>query len=356
LRDNLYSKLSRYKSERFARNPVSTNVENRTISSTFVLFFIVFTLTWYIYVSSSSAFNTIVNIGGHIASSIVTDFLNPEAVQGLKMMTAQPAPGLLHEICRIINYLNQIFIIVGCITLLLMYRERKFEKEYVAFSMVNLAILFAAVSVPFFASSLNMTRVYQITLIFLAPFCVIGGIAVFRVLSRVVKVSWTDKYVRSSLKVLSVYFVIFLLYSTGFVWVVAEGHSGSISLSQESIKKYGDVKMKAGFYNCYTTEQDVFGARWLSKNRDDTTNVYADYIAHCHVLRSYGRITEHGRMLFNTTTAIETGAYIYVSYVNTIYKISYQRGSGTYNTTEISPLIDTANKIYSNGGSDILWS
>ena len=112
MRDNFYCKFSR-KREEPARNPNSFKIEGRTISTTFVLVFITFTLTWYMYVSSSSAFDTIVHIGDHIASSIFTDFLNPEAVQGLEMMLVQPAPGLLHEVCRIINYLNQIFIVVG---------------------------------------------------------------------------------------------------------------------------------------------------------------------------------------------------------------------------------------------------
>jgi uncharacterized membrane protein len=355
LLDNFYTKFSRYKSEKPAGNPVSTNAENRTISSTFVLLFIIFTLTWYMYVSSSSAFNSIVYIGDHISSSIFTDFLNPEAVQGLEMMTAQTAPGLLHEVCRIINYLNQIFIILGCITLLLIYRELKFEKEYAAFSMVNLAILFAAVSVPFFASSLNMTRVYQITLIFLAPFCVIGGITVLRAMSRIVRVTWTDKYVRSSLKVLSVYFVIFLLYNSGFIWVVAEGHSGSISLGQESIKEYGDAKAKVGFYNCYIPEQNVFGARWLSKNRDDTSKVYADYNSYCHVLTSYGGIRERKYQMTNTTKIDEQG-YIYLGYLNLVEGIMSQRlpsGVVAYNTTEIYPTLEKRNRIYANGGSHI---
>jgi uncharacterized membrane protein len=144
LMDNFHAKFGR-KREKLAGNPIPLKVD-RTISSTFVLVFVTFTLTWYMYVSSSSAFNSIVHIGDHIASSIYTDFLNPEAVQGLGMMLSQPAPGLLHEVHRVINYLNQIFIIIGCIVLLLKYVELKFEKEYGAFSMINLAILFASIS------------------------------------------------------------------------------------------------------------------------------------------------------------------------------------------------------------------
>ena len=353
LTDNFFTKFSRYKSEKLAGNPNSLKVESRTISSTFVLIFITFTLAWYMYVSSSSAFNTIIHIGDHIASSIFTDFLNPEAVQGLDLMLAHPQPGLLHEVCRIINYLNQIFIIIGGITLLLKYRELKFEKEYAAFSVINLVILFAAVSVPFFASSLNMTRLYHITLIFLAPFCVIGGITVFRVLSRVVKVSWTDKNVRSSLKVLSVYFVIFLLYSSGFVWEVAEGYSGSISLSQESIKEYGDARDKNIFYASYYLDQDISSVRWTSKNRDKKSRIYADFRRKHLIFTSYGMMPHEYKL--TNTTKVQKDSYIYLGYPNVRYGLMNgpTRSIDYWNITDISPLLDEKSRIYSNGGSEI---
>ena len=358
--DNFYAKISRYKNRinKFTSNPISSNVAGRTISTGFVSLFVVFVLSWYMYVSSSSAFNALVQIGDHVASSIYTDFLNPEAVQGLDMMLTQPQLGLLHEICRIINYLNQIFIIIGCIVLL-KYRELKFETEYAAFSMINLGILFAAISVPHL-TAINMTRSYHLALIFLAPFCVIGGITVFRLLSRIVRVFWTDQHVRASLKVLSVYFVIFLLYSSGFVYQVAEGQSGSISIGQEGIKKYGDAEVKAGFYSGYIPEQDVVGVMWLSKNRDDTTIVYADFSAYNHLLQSYGMLPRMYRhQLLITTTEIETGSYIFMRYLNVIYniclRVTFEKGrvSLIYNTTEIEGLLKENCKIYSNGGCNI---
>ena len=354
LMDNFHAKFGK-KREKLAGNPIPLKVD-RTISSTFVLLFVTFTLTWYMYVSSSSAFNTIVHIGDHIASSIYTDFLNPEAAEGLKMMLGEVAPGLLHEVNRVICYLNQIFIIIGCIVLLLKYVELKFEKEYGAFSMINLAILFASISVPFFASSLNMDRVYHITLIFLAPFCVIGGITFFRVLSRIVRVSWTDKNVRSSLKVLSVYFVIFMLYQTGFVFQVAEGYSGSISIGQEEIKEYGTAKGKTYFYSLYHPEQDVFSAKWLSKRRNHEKKVYATYNGiRVHPLESYGMIpTSETPVLTNTTKKIREGSYVYLQYLNVVEGIGTDwREKSIYNMTEIYPLIENKNKIYSNGGSEI---
>jgi uncharacterized membrane protein len=380
LRDGFYAKFSRYKRDKLAGNPISLKIEDRIISSTFVLLFITFTLTWYMYVSSSSAFNAIVHIGDHIASSIFTDFLNPEAAQGLEMMLVQPAPGILHEVYRVINYLNQIFIIIGVLVVLLKNTpkkagilressvkkdplhplqkgasgELKFEKGYAAFSMINLAILFASISVPFFASSLNMTRVYQITLIFLAPFCVIGGITVFRAMSKVVRVAWTNKSVARSLKILSVFFAISLLYNTGFVYEVAEGYSGSISLSQGSITKYGDAEDKTTFFSIYHVEGDIFGVKWISKNRNNKSKVYADLKYKTHILVSYGMMPNE-RVLTNTTKVRE-GSYIYLGYPNVHYGMMYGSHKGEYwNTTDISPLLYKCSKIYNNGDAQIYY-
>jgi uncharacterized membrane protein len=301
------------------------------------------------YVSSSSAFNTIVSIGDHITSSISTDFLNPEAAEGLELMTAQVAPGLLHEVNMVIIYLNQIFIVIGGIVLLLKYRELKFEREYTAFSMINLAILFAGVSVPFFASSLNMTRVYQITLIFLAPFCVIGGITVLRAMSRIVRVAWTNESVRSSLKVLSVYFVIFMLYQTGFVWEITDDNPGSISLSQDKLSVFCRL----------IHEQEMTGAEWLAVHRDNLISVYADRTTHADVaLWAYGFIPR-GQVIRVTgePTRVKENSYVYLSYVNIVWDALFIPVSRKYmlcsmhNSTYFQLVHNNKNKIYDNGGN-----
>ena len=302
LMDNFYSKFGG-KREEPAGNPNSLKIKDRTISSTFVLLFIIFTLTWYMYLSSSSAFNSIVYIGDHIASSIFTDFLNPEAAQGLHLMMAQPHPGLLHEVNRVINYLNQIFIVIG-VLVLLKYKELKFEREYVAFSMLNLAMLFAAIAVPFFASALRMERLYHITLIFLAPFCVIGGITVFRMMSKVIRVHWTNKAVRRSLQALSVFFAISLLYNTGVVFGVAEGHYGSISLNSTVDR-------------AHFNDQEALMTEWLKDVKDVDTKIYSDLLRGILLLGIFGeRYVFTGDEEKGIITRIPDNAYIFLGREN----------------------------------------
>ncbi|MCK4731402.1 MAG: DUF2206 domain-containing protein [Methanophagales archaeon] len=340
---NFHSKFSR-KNEKLAGNPISLKIEDRTISSTFVLLFITFTLTWYMYVSSSSTFDTIVEIGNHVASSISTDFLNPEAAQGLSVMLAE-TPSPLHHIHKIINYLNQMFIILGAIVLLSKHSEMKFEREYVAFSMVSLVLCIAGVSIPFFASSLNMSRLYQITLIFLAPFCVIGGITVFRMINRIVRVTWTNKTVRSSLKVLSVYFVIFLLYQTGFVYGVAEGNFYSISLSST----YDYPRFN---------EQEVLGAEWVCNVKDRGfiyTDAYRWLLFFCFKWRQAGSFSVDA----DSRVTVPAGSYIYLGTWNVVeHNVTVISRSGVTNIVEYIDSEDIGNdrnKIYANGGAQVYY-
>ena len=349
--NNLYSKFDRYKSEKLAGNPVSKNVENRPIRLTFVLIFITFTLAWYMFVSSSSAFDTIIGLGNRITSSIYTDFLNPEVAEGMELMLKQPQPGPLHEVNRVMLYLNQIFIITGCIVLLLKHREMKFEREYVVFSMINLAICFAGVSVPFFAS-LNMPRLYHITLFFLAPFCVIGGITVLRVMSKVVRVPWTNKSVRTSLKVLSVYFVIFMLFSTQFVWEITDDNPASISLSQDKPVAFRRV----------VHEQDMIGAEWLSVHRDNSIPIYANaYTYALDMLWAYGFVPKEQviRALDEPELwEIEGDYYVFLNYVNVVRDVIFYRPKkrliqqhSLHNDTFFHYIHNHKNKIYDYGGN-----
>ena len=335
LGDNFYAKISKYKNRLSTSNSISSKVKGRTISTCFVLLFVVFVLSWYMYVSSSSAFDALVHIGDHVASSIYTELLNPESIEGLDMMLAEPAPGVLHEVNRVINYLNQIFIIIGVLVLLLKYRELKFETEYAAFSMINLAMLFAAISVPFLAA-INMARTYHLALLFLAPFCVIGGMTVFRLLSRIVKVSWTDKSVRSSLKALSVYFVIFMLYNSGFVYQVAEGQSGSISLNST---------MDYPRFN----EQEVLGAKWLWDVKDARL-IYADYYRGL-LLLSYV-FYHQKRTLPEDANKIVNKSYIYFGSLNIAEKIIRFKHS-YYKSGYMDNIINDRSKIYDNGSAQV---
>ena len=337
------------------------NVQRKGASLNFVLLFITFTLAWYIYISSSSAFNAIVQVGDHIANTIFTEFLSPEHSRGMYMLTKETRSPL-YEIYRFFHLIVQFFISVGILRLLLKPKEMKFEREYIGFSLYWFIICIAAIVVGSFAV-MNPGRLYHLSLFLLAPFAIIGGITIFEVIIKIFMRSWTSKMLKHSLKVLSVFLVIFLLFNTGFIFEIVKDHSNSISLSQESVKKYGDVKDKGGVYITIVSTYDVFSSKWLSKNMDQNKKIYATlgYGQGYTVLMAYGNIPPPKvRSITNKTTSI-TNSYIYLYYFNVVEKIRLDCDPlGKYltfsNMTDIYPLLKDKSLIYDNGGSEILWS
>jgi uncharacterized membrane protein len=324
----------------------SVNEKDRTLNWNFVALFFVLALAWYMSASSASSFVSVVNIGDHVISSIRTSFLDPTAAEGLHLLKGAVHYTPLGYISRILNYLVQFFIITGVVVLLLRFRKMKFEGEYTAFSTVALALLFAGVTVPFFASALNMTRLYQILLIFLAPFCIIGGITIFKLIGRCFRVIWTEKHVRWSLAAFSAVIVLFFLYQTGFIFQVAEGHSFfPLDETQDSL---------------HFNEQEVLAAEWLDSVKEDGKSVYAD---EPRSLLLSSRFEEGGpfapQLYFFTTdtSQVPDDCYIYLGTRNIVEKevTLTDRGTTSVMRDYVTPesITDGRNKVYANGGSEV---
>lgn len=284
------------------------------LTSSFVLLFIIFGISWYMYVSGSSAFESIVRIGNHILSSISTDLLSSDTSQGLTLLNVEVSSPL-HKIPQYLNYLFQLFIIVGVLSTL--KSIKKFKIEYVIFAFVSLFILFLSIALPYFASSLNMTRVYHIVLFFLAPFAIIGGICCFKMLYKLFRRNWTKKQCNNSLKAISVLLTILFLFLTGFVYEVTQDDPTSFSLS------------KTVDYSVFNNPE-VVSIKWLHTMKRNGSIVYAD---------SYRYTLAQGFEPFNETKMVS----------NTIYlpKDTYLF-LGTYNLEKKAILVSTKNKTVIN--------
>ena len=186
----------------------------------------------------------------------------------------------------------------------------------------------------------------------------IGGITVFRVICKTAKVSWTKQRVKSSLKLLSVFFAILLLFNTKFVFVIANEHPVSISLGQEAVKQYGDLRDINSFYSQYHPEEEIFGAKWLSKYRNNKLRIYADRSQVYNQLASYLIPKKFGLYVLGNTTKVPEDSYIYLGYANVNYGLMFkyapQAGERAwYNITEISSLFNESGRVYSNGGAQV---
>jgi len=324
---------------RFSKS-TNNDLKKVNISPGFALLFIIFTLAWYIYVSNSTAFFSFVRIADHIISTLFAQFLNPDAAEGLKLILMK-GTSPLREVNKIFYILPLFFIVVGIFTSSLNVINMKFGKEYKAFALVNLTLCLAGIAIPYFASSLNTARLYHITLFFLAPFCVIGGIATFNRIKKVFGARLSEENMKASLKWLSVFFAIFLLFTSGFIYEVAKDNPIPFSLDKN--RDYPRFNYK-----------EVHAAKWLV----DVTDSYPIYADQFGRLVLYEFVFLRVRTFLSETKELPSGAYIYFRSSN-LKGFMVERKEKVYldidlpNSIFYNKVIIKKNRIYDNGGSKI---
>ena len=316
------------------------NIMENKVSLSFVLLFAVFTMFWYLYISSSFAFITILDIINHIGGSITTDFLDPYAAQGAAVLNAKVDYPILN-IPKDINLLLQFFILSGITGTIYKLKKTKFKPEFISFSLISLLILFLSIILPFFASALNITRIYHISLFFLAPFAIIGGIQFFKILFRIFKKPWTKKWTDISLKILAVLLVIQLLFYTGFVFEIAHENP-------ESYAFCGMVSFALSNMDYpVTTTQEVDSMKWLYSVKNNG-RIYAD---------EYRRLFAAGYGIPTSGFNGINNSYIFLGKFNlntkTILISKLVKATLDQHYIDYSNIIRDRNSIYDNGNAEV---
>ena len=348
----------------------SVEADSRTLTKTFVLFFITFALSWYMYMSSSSVFSTIVGIVNHAYSSIFTDLLTPEAreVSTFTALCMGPAAeSIWHIVNRYLWHITELFVIVGALSIIIKRRELKFAYEYVIMLVISGILLAMCIVLPFFSKNFSMLRIYHITLFFLAPCCVIGGRNIFRLISKSLKRAYKPlgKGEKSRFAVTTFLLIIlipYFLFTSGFIFTFTDDPPPFGPLSAEKYKTSNDLNLKVTYLLYCIPTQDFIGAKWLSEYKNDKSVIYTGYISKKNILTPYPMPrSEKISIIEHPNQSIENDAFVYLRSLNikdNKMVTSCTKGWPTcfyfyYNTTEISQLLYEKNKIYSNSGSEI---
>lgn len=235
------------------------------ITPPFVALFVLFILIWDIYTSNSTIFQSFLNIGCNIINNIYS-FMDPNATQGLSLVMQQQVTPL-RNMQKDFYLISQLFIAVGVLALLLGKDGMKFKKEFKALSLAAFIVLMAGVFLPFFSSQMNTSRLYHMSLIILAPFCILGIIKIFNVLKLFLKFNPFSKlnFSRNNLfTVISIFLVVFLFFDTGFTYqILDKADVTSIALSATCDFPKFD-------------QREVTSGKWLQKYSDNNITIYAD--------------------------------------------------------------------------------
>lgn len=189
-------------------------------SSTLVLhkayIFILFILAilWYTTIAKSFEFNKIVYVGNAILSSVY-ELFNPE-IHGLYLITRNVSG--LYVIGKYIYLLSQGIIGIGILWLLTNYKNININKEFISLSIIWFIYDIAGIIIPHFSNALNASRLYHISLFFLAPFEVIGWFTLYKLLKKVARIQLSKSTI---LKSFAIFLTIYLIFTSSVIYKIS---------------------------------------------------------------------------------------------------------------------------------------
>ena len=251
-------------------------------------------------------------------------------------------------VLRYLNFAVVFFSLMGMVLVFLKIYEKRFQNTYMAFSVVAIVMLIAGFLVPSFEGAFNISRIYELSFIILSPLCVIGGIKVLGSIYEVVSRRKIDG--EGSLKIFSVFLLIFMLFNTGFISVLADQ---SIPMHLSNQNRLSD------YYPLFDYEEGI-GAQWLIDNRV-SSNIYTDVYGKFIFYRFTPNINEissnNGISEFTPYNA--TNTYMYLRKLNTEngYLVGYTSQANRNRIyADLSSVTNLKNRIFDDGDSRVYYS
>jgi uncharacterized membrane protein len=248
------------------------------------------------------------------------------------------------------SWLIILFIAVGVLSTLARYRKMvnidkaegekidflsaKIDAEYFVLAIACSAIMVFSVVLPFISQGYGLMRALFQTMVGLAPFFVIGGITLSRLLK--LRPHW----------ILLVILITYFSCTTSTIYQMFN-YPRSVVLNSEGSQ-----------YDVYFIhDEEVYAAKWLKKYADlETMKVFIDS-------GDAGRLISQGDIsptridqysLTGTDEEIADG-YIYLRYYNLVNGkiVTPEVPLGIHDTAEYQYKWEKKNRVYANGGSEI---
>jgi uncharacterized membrane protein len=332
------------------------NIGSCTIKLRYALLLMLATTVWYNSVSSSLLFDVAVSAVTQVAQGLTStvspgiasanntgvgiDPVSTNIPQGLTIILEKTP--LLFSITKYLHLLGQLFIAVGLLKSITYLKKSRFHTDYLAFSLSSFAMCLGALVIPHFANFIWTTRLYHIALFFLAPFCILGGVAALQPIGWIAR-SHGDGSKETALKLLSLFLACFLLFNSGLVFEVAKENPTSTSLNNSVDRPR---------YN----QQEVLGARWLEEVGSNKP-VYSDANRMPLLVGFFGPLGEPTLSGIGSEN-IPRDSYMYLGtpnckkgYILELSGFGVANPPKDYLSTE--NMTRSKNRIYDNGGAQI---
>ncbi|MFN3805273.1 MAG: DUF2206 domain-containing protein [Pyrobaculum sp.] len=321
-------------------------VQYNVITPTITIAFIIVAVSWYLYVANGSIFNSVIKLPAALLYNVISGrFLLRDTYAGEILFGKQPV-GL--EAVKIMTAVLVFFVFLGLIYVVVKHRAR-FGVEFSMFAILSIPVG-GSVFLGGLSSVATPDRIFHLISIFLAPVYTLG---------LVMAIKWAlslfrkrrDVHEKAAIITLALFTAVYLLFNSGFISeIMGEFPGAPIYISAPRIEATGTVTEKAYLYQRYVPLCDIAGGMWLLKYGNNTT--YAD---------NWGvailRFPIYGVEIVNVKQLrdVPRDGYIY------LWKLNKQDGIIVIrrfpfrylNFTQLLPVLEQRNKIYTNGCSDV---
>jgi uncharacterized membrane protein len=304
---------------------------------------------------SALTFSWYINVIQRIASLFTQDFFNPQAgaLSEGALTSLSPSVGpssIVGGIHRIVIYADLLLIVIGLLLLLLRSKRFTVNIEFRLMTFISIIIMGLCFAVPNFANSLNTSRFYSIVLPFLAPFFGLGAVELFYLIRKFITARFLPRWGKPRLSDIGVYFATILLiltflFQVGLVNYATQDYPYSYTLDLDRKLNSNNTDVLVSVHTFFFNDEEVLGAKWIQEVRNPSSMVYADLNSRARVLKSYALIADNMLIPFTNET-LPSNSLVYLKYLNIKLGL-FEPG----NMSDVVPLLQVCNQIYSNGDS-----
>jgi len=206
------------------------------------------------------------------------------------------------------------------------------DLEFLSLALACFGILAVSVILPYVAKAYTMDRTFLQMVVVLAPFFVLGGLAV----GDLLHIKW--RYV-----VVLAAFVPYFLCNTGMTAQLF-GWPRDIILNSEG----------QTYDMTFVHDEETSAARWLKFKTDEGSPIYSDDFGERRLISQGGlRAARYAGNLVEDNEPIDDG-YLFLRYTATVDGRLMDNHNKWYDISEYNDSIGIMNKVYTNGGAEIM--
>jgi len=334
-------KIDTYLRRRFSGNRFfsgdGSSASSYLFSTYYPLFIVVVLFGWYMMVSNSSVLISITEIGRTFSIESLSNLLSSDSTGGVDILLTKTP--LTRTITKGLYIICEISIAAGLLYAVFMSNNCRINRFFCIFALADFGLSFASMAVPYF-TFIDTPRMLHLTSLALAPFCIIGFVAISR------NIYWFSSNYQRTLILVSCFMSVFLLFNCGSIYDIVDKDNSYIIVDPD---------------NAYFTPIEIQGAQWIG-SRAVSPSLYVDYLSKWAMAEFYEiRLLKE---FTGDTMDIGKDSYIYLSSYNINNQIREDRWVGQHHVYVVVPLegsifsrtISNANLVFQNGGSSIYYN